>query len=312
MHGRLERVVAIVAGCALCLGEQGALCRTPNAGAFRFGSNSSAVAARRTLVRHRRREVRRIPVAIQMFTVQAEVDVDPRKAIEAVAGIGYEGIEGGYDSYGMTPKEYKSFLDSLDLKVTCIFATLEEMERDLRPKIDLALEVGIKRIGIPYVDGPRRQDEAGWLAVAETADKAGRLCSEHGLELVYHNHSFEFALFGGRYGLDIFYGNTDPALVKAQLDTYWLQHGGVTPADCIRKYSDRLALLHVKDMLDDADRSFAEVGEGILDWPAILAAAAESPCEWLIVEQDVCKRPCLESARISCENIKRFQGEPQA
>lgn len=252
--------------------------------------------------------MRRIPVAIQMFTVAAEVEANPRKAIEKVAAMGYEGIEGGYDTYDMTPKEYRTFLDGLGLKVTCIFATLDEMEKDLQPKIDVALEVGIKRIGIPAVDGHRRQDRAGWLSVAKLANKVGGMCKEHGVELVYHNHSFEFAKFDSEYGLDIFYGNSDPSLVKAQLDTYWLQHGGVVPADYIRKYSDRVALLHVKDMLDDADRSFAEVGEGILDWPAILQAAADSPCEWLIVEQDVCKRPCLESAQISLENLKRMQG----
>jgi sugar phosphate isomerase/epimerase len=252
--------------------------------------------------------VRRIPVAIQMFTVQAEVDADPRKAIEAVAKIGYEAIEGGYDCYGMAPAEYKAFLDGLGLQSTCIFATLDEIEQGLQPKIDLALEAGIKRIGIPYVDAPRRQSAEGWLEVARIGAEAGALCKAHKLELVYHNHSFEFEAFDGVFGLDLFYGHSDPLLVKAQLDTYWLQHGGVSPAEYIRRYSHRLSLLHVKDMLGDEERSFAEVGEGILDWPAILAAAGASPCEWLVVEQDVCKRPCLESAKISFDNLQRMQG----
>jgi sugar phosphate isomerase/epimerase len=182
------------------------------------------------------------------------------------------------------------------------------MEKDLQPKIDLALEVGIERIGIPAVDSRRRGSAEGWKAVAKIADAAGALCLKNGLELIYHNHSFEFAKFDGQYGLDIFYGNTDPALVKAELDVYWLQHGGVVPAEYVRKYAGRLAIVHVKDMEDDADRSFAEVGEGILDWPAILDAASESPCMWLLVEQDECKRPCMESARISYTNLKRMLG----
>jgi len=251
--------------------------------------------------------VRKIPVGIQTYTVQSEIDANPRKAIEELAKIGYEAIEGGGDTFGMPPSEYKALLETLGLKVTALFVGLDEMEKDLQPKIDLALQVGIERIGIPAVDGHRRQDAAGWKAVAKIADKAGALCQKNGLELIYHNHSFEFARFEGEYGLDIFYGNTDPALVKAELDVYWLQHGGVVPAEYVRKYADRLAVVHVKDMADDADRSFAEVGEGILDWPAILEAASASTCKWLVVEQDVCKRPCMESASLSFANLKRMQ-----
>lgn len=252
--------------------------------------------------------MRRIPIGIQLYTVQAEMNADPRKAIEAVAKIGYEAVEGGTDTYGIPAKEYKKLLHDRGLKLTTLFSGVDEMERDLRPKIDLALDIGAKRIGIPYLDEGRRKDADGWKKVAEIANRAAAQCNQHSLEFIYHNHSFEFARFDGAYGLDVFYANTDPHLVKAELDTYWIQHGGESPAEYIRKYSGRVALLHMKDMLADAPRSFAEVGEGILDWGAILEAASHSTCAFLLVEQDVCRRPCLESAALSYRNLKRMVG----
>jgi sugar phosphate isomerase/epimerase len=127
-----------------------------------------------------------------------------------------------------------------------------------------------------------------------------------GLQLCYHNHSFEFQKFDGKYGLDIFYENSDPNLVLAEIDTYWVQHGGEDPAQFLRKYPNRCPLIHLKDMLADAQKSFAEVGAGILNWPEIFKACEAVGAQWYIVEQDRCQRPPLESVRMSFENLKRM------
>lgn len=94
--------------------------------------------------------------------------------------------------------------------------------------------------------------------------------------------------------------------LRDELDTYWVKHGGEEPVDYIRKYKGRVPLLHLKDMADDADRSFAEIGEGILDIPAICAAAEDAGTQWLIVEQDVCKKSPIESVKLSLENLKKM------
>jgi sugar phosphate isomerase/epimerase len=98
----------------------------------------------------------------------------------------------------------------------------------------------------------------------------------------------------------------DPQLVHAEIDTYWVQHGGEVPAEYLQRYAERCPLVHLKDMLDDADRTFAEVGEGILDWESIFAAAESGSAQWGIVEQDRCQRPPMESARLSFENLQKM------
>ena len=93
--------------------------------------------------------------------------------------------------------------------------------------------------------------------------------------------------------------------VQFELDIYWLKKGGQDPAAFIRRYAGRSPQVHLKDM-DANDGSTAEIGSGLLDMKSILAAAKGAGARWLIVEQDHCKRPPLESAKISIEAIKRI------
>ena len=92
--------------------------------------------------------------------------------------------------------------------------------------------------------------------------------------------------------------------MQAQLDVFWIKAGGQDPADYIRKYPSRVPQVHLKDM-DPVDSSFTEVGEGLIDMPGIYDAARQVGAKWMIVEQDACKRPPLESARISIENLQK-------
>jgi sugar phosphate isomerase/epimerase len=124
------------------------------------------------------------------------------------------------------------------------------------------------------------------------------------MQLCYHNHDFEFRQFDGRYGLDILLGATDPELVKAEVDTYWVQKTGVDPAAYLRQYAGRCPLVHLKDMTADESRTFAEIGEGSMDWSAIFTAAEAGGAAWYIVEQDTCRRAPLESVAISLRNLQ--------
>jgi hypothetical protein len=50
--------------------------------------------------------------------------------------------------------------------------------------------------------------------------------------------------------------------------------------------------------------TYAEIGEGILDFGPMFAATTDA--EWYIVEQDTCARPALESAAISRRHLKEW------
>lgn len=140
----------------------------------------------------------------------------------------------------------------------------------------------------------------------ELAPIAERLAAE-GMDFSYHNHNHELARHGRRTWLAALYEDGSPSVVKAEIDTYWIQAGGGDPAAWIRKCAGREPLLHLKDMCVTSTREqrFAEIGEGNLNWTAILKAAEEGGVEYMLVEQDNCfGRDPFESLAISCRFLK--------
>ncbi len=120
----------------------------------------------------------------------------------------------------------------------------------------------------------------------------------------YHNHSFEFEKFGDKIGLQIIYDESDPRYLTAEIDTYWVQHGGGDPATWIRKLENRIPQVHLKDMtIRGREQIMAEIGEGNLNWPVILDACKSAGVVWYIIEQDKCQRDPFESLAISLKNL---------
>ncbi len=135
---------------------------------------------------------------------------------------------------------------------------------------------------------------------------AERLAAED-LDFSYHNHHHELARYGEKTWLAMLYELADPQHLKAEIDTHWIVRGGGDPAEWIRLCAGREPLLHLKDMAITPEKEpiYAEVGEGNLNWPAILVAAEAGGVAWYLVEQDDCygKSP-FEALAISYRNLK--------
>jgi len=127
------------------------------------------------------------------------------------------------------------------------------------------------------------------------------------MDFSYHNHNHELAKYGGRTWLDMLYSEIPPSVLKAEIDVYWIQAGGGDPAWWVKKCAGREPLLHVNDMIVTPDREqrFAEIGEGNLNWPAIMREAQAGGVEYYLVEQDrTYDRDPFESLAISFRNLK--------
>jgi sugar phosphate isomerase/epimerase len=213
----------------------------------------------------------------------------------------------GYDAVELPPSrlhepgELRGILDDVGLGLVALIVRPDALEEDVDKWIDCAKTLGTS--DLVYVAPPveRRATRDGWMTTAAILDRLGARCRERGVTLSYHNHSFEFAQFDGTCALDLLYANTLPQNVFAEIDTYWIKHGGADPVEYIRRHAGRIRILHAKDMADDEERSFAEVGRGILDWPAIHAAAVDAGARYYCVEQDRCPGDSMESARLSFE-----------
>ncbi len=136
----------------------------------------------------------------------------------------------------------------------------------------------------------------------------GKAAAGRGLQFTYHNHAAEFEKIDGKAALDLIFERTDARQVQMELDVYWTAKGGESPVEYIKRYANRLPQLHLKDM-DREDGSFTELGNGCIDLAACVEAARGTICEWLIYEQDVCKRPQFESAKSSIEYLNKLMGK---
>jgi sugar phosphate isomerase/epimerase len=246
-----------------------------------------------------------IPIALQMYTVRDIAAEDFAGVLRQVAEIGYAGVELA-GTGGLTSSELQTTLAELGLQVAGSHVNLDLLENNLGGTIQENQAIGSTYVTLSYVAEDRRKRLDDWRTVADLLNRAGKELRQAGMQLCYHNHAFEFEIFDGKFALDWLYELTDPDLVKAELDTYWIQYAGQDPAAYIRKHADRVALVHLKDMEPGEGRFFAEVGEGVLDWPAVFEASEAAGAQWYIVEQDRCRRPSIESARLSYENLKKM------
>lgn len=246
--------------------------------------------------------IMKFPVALQPYTLREEIKKDFFGTYQRVADIGYQGVEVGMPPEGITVHQMKKRLDEMGLKAISCHAGLDQLTNDLPSVTNFINEMGAKYVVISH----RFDTKEAVLESAEQFNQIGKKCKEQGIQFLYHNHDWEFVKFDGEYALDLLLKETDPNLVKMELDTYWVQKGGEDPAKYLQKLKNRCPLLHVKDMEKGEEQFFAEVGEGILDFQEIISVAVEVGTEWLIVEQDSCRRSAFDCIETSFKNMKEM------
>jgi sugar phosphate isomerase/epimerase len=248
----------------------------------------------------------RLPVALQMYTVRDAAAEDFVGTLKQVAEMGYEGVEFA-GTFDMAAGELKKIIDDLGLGVAGAHVGKPDLTENLQAAADYYGELGAKYLVTSGLTEKELQETAeGWKEGAKIYEEIGANCKELGFRFAYHNHSFEFAQFDGKYGLDIFYDSSDPDLVKGEIDVYWVQHGNECPVEFLKRHGDRSPLIHIKDMVADDSRTFTEVGTGIIDFGPVFEVCESTGAEWYIIEQDTCEGPSIESARTSLESMKKW------
>ncbi|MCS7060329.1 MAG: sugar phosphate isomerase/epimerase [Anaerolineae bacterium] len=234
--------------------------------------------------------MRPFPISVQLYSVREAAAKDFPAVLKRIADIGYTGVEfAGF--HGHTPKALRQIIDDLGLKVSSNHGEMPTKE-NVNAIIDTANTLGYTRHVAGF--GPDRfTTKAETLKCAEIAQNAAELLKGSGVTFGLHNHWWEFdKRFDGQYPHEILMAAAPDCF--AQIDTYWVKVGGADPAAILRQYGARAPLLHIKDGPGVKEQSMTAVGAGIMDWPAILSAAADTT-EWLIVELDVCDTDMFEA-----------------
>lgn len=235
-------------------------------------------------------------IGIQLYSLREELPKDAKGVIGKVAQAGYREVETfGYSKergfFGMQPKEFADLLKQHNLTAPSGHFGLDSYigegnEEELKSYIEAAKAVDMKYIIAPYLGQQLRQSASDYQRVAERLSKAGEACKAAGLQVAYHNHDFEFQQFGDTTGLDIMLRETDPELVKFELDLYWVVRAGLDPVELFKKYPGRFELWHVKDMDKANEKLNTEVGSGSINYKQIFDNAKMAGVKHYVVEQE--------------------------
>lgn len=256
---------------------------------------------------------------LTLYTVRNEMGSNPEETLKAVADVGYKYIEAAdYKDgkfYNMSPEEFKNQVTELGMKPLSAHmgsVTLENADQQIAD----AKAAGFKYFVLPvplmgyfkFDQESRSLKMTGEIEeLTDIINTLGKKCKEAGLELLYHNHDFEYKKDeNGIVPIEYFMENTDPAYVNFQVDLYWVVKAGADPIAYMEKYPGRYKVWHIKDM-DDQGR-FAPVGTGSIDFAKILEKKEVAGMEYYIVEQDRTfddMKP-LEAIKISHEGLKKF------
>jgi len=252
-------------------------------------------------------------VGLQLYTLRNEISKDVRGVISKVADIGFREVEtfgyspkGGF--WGLSVKEFKDLLRSHGLKSPSGHYDFEPYLRDgnmdsLNANIAAAKGLGQQYLTVPYLSEPLRKNLDSYKALAAKLSQAGIMAKKAGLQLVYHNHDFEFINFNGTTGYDILLSETDPMDLKFELDVYWTVKAGKEPAALFQQNPGRYVMWHIKDM-DKTTKSYTEVGSGSINYQELFTKDKLSGMKHYFVEQDVINIDPYESITRSFQYIK--------
>ena len=232
----------------------------------------------------RTRRLERIGLAL--YTVRDRTSRDYERTLQQVAEIGYRDVDMYIYDAKREPGATRAMLDRVGLACPSARVATPALYRGWDRFLDAANALGARWITLANVSYEERLELRDWYELADVLNKAGEAARRRGLSLCYHNHSFELDEMESAIPLDLLLVSTDPALVKLQMDVYWMTHGGRDPVEEIRRLGSRVASLHLKDMTPPPARAITSVGRGMIDFKSVLAAAADAKVSHYFVEED--------------------------
>jgi sugar phosphate isomerase/epimerase len=263
-------------------------------------------------------------IGLQLYTVRDAMAADPQGTLAKVAGVGYNSLEGATYTgsekfYGMDPKAFGDVLKKNGLIMrSCHYRYGEDSKgatltngvfngtilHDWDRTVEDAHTVGLHYMACAWLSPDERKGLDHYKKMADDFNKAGEKCKAAGIQFVYHNHDFEFNAQDGKYPYDILLDDTDPGLVKMEMDMYWMTFAKQDPVKYFDTHPGRFPLWHLKDLDKTPDRKFTSVGSGIVDFKRIFAHKEKAGMKYFFVEEDKCPGSPFDAITSSYNYIK--------
>jgi sugar phosphate isomerase/epimerase len=209
-------------------------------------------------------------LALQLHSLRREIAGDPEGVIRRVPSLGFDGVETA-GTYGWSTGQWNEILAETKLPVVGAHIGLEQLESEWEKQTEFQRAVGNSRIVVPSL--PKNlQTREGYSQAAKRLSSLGHRAQSEGLAIFHHNHAYEFSpVAEGRCGIDILLAETDPEALSLEVDTYWVERGGINSGDFILRNAGRIGMIHAKEFCRDGRD--VPVGQGDVDWKAVIPLA---------------------------------------
>lgn len=230
-------------------------------------------------------------IGLELYTVRDALNKDFEGTLARVAKVGYKEVElaqffAHLPEFNPSPKRAREILDANGLVAPASHIPYSALSpENLSKVIEASKILGHSYVVNPSIDREVLKQPDGWKRAAEAFNRAGEETLKSGIHLGYHNHVEEFKpLPDGKLPYDVLLAETDPKLVKMEMDLGWAHEAGADPIAYFKKYPGRFPLVHVKDFTKD--RTMVDVGKGEIDWKAIFAKSDLAGIKHYFVEFD--------------------------
>jgi sugar phosphate isomerase/epimerase len=236
------------------------------------------------------------PLGLQMYSLRFYSPSNLLGKLDKVQEYGLETIEGGAPARGMSPEEFFKELNKRGIKLVSSGVDYGRLKANPDAAVEQAKKLGVKYVMCSWIPHDKGQfSEKNAREAIDVFNRAGPKFKEAGIIFTYHCHGYEFQPFGEGTLFDLIVKETKPDSVFFELDVFWAQQGGADPAKLLERYGSRFKLMHVKDLKKGTaknltggapDEDSVPVGEGEVDWKAVLKAAERAHVEHYFIEDE--------------------------
>lgn len=265
----------------------------------------------------------KLPIAIQLFSVRDAASEDIEGTLKALKEMGYSGVEFA-GLYGKKPEEIRAMCEKIGLVPLSAHVPYVQLRDNMDEKIDECVALGCKYVAISTMHREFHKGGEEHEGVYDNLKKISARLREHGIQFLYHNHSYEMIEYEGKRLYEWLFESMDEGELQPEIDTAWMELEVGEAESYLRKFKNRCDLVHIKNFYgkegyDELVHSpelqkprgafdFCNFERGRLDVLPIARTAIESGAKWLVVEQDN-RDPDLtelESAKINIDVLKKL------
>jgi sugar phosphate isomerase/epimerase len=236
------------------------------------------------------------PLGLQMYSLRFYSPTNFLGKLDKVQEYGLKTIEGGAPARGMPIEDFFKELDKRGIKMVSTGVDYDRLKSNPDALVQQSKKLGVKYVMCSWIPHSKGQfSEKNAREAIDVFNIAGPKFKQAGITFTYHCHGYEFQPFGDGTLFDLLVKETKPDAVFFELDVFWAQQGGADPAKLLDKHGSRFKLMHVKDLRKGAaknstggapDEDSVPVGDGEVDWKAVLKAAEQARVEHYFIEDE--------------------------